>query len=128
MTPVAINARIAALEARARDADEKYRAIFENAVEGIYRSAPGGRLLIANPAMARIFGYGDVGELLALSAEECRALYADPERWLEFRRAFEERGELTGFESRARGRDGAQIWISENARAIRDAAGEVEFY
>src|SRR5256885_59096 len=57
------------LEARARAADEKYRAIFHNAVEGIYQSAPDGGLLTANPAMARIYGYSGSAELLALTTD-----------------------------------------------------------
>jgi diguanylate cyclase (GGDEF)-like protein/PAS domain S-box-containing protein len=115
-------------EASARAADEKYRAIFQNAVEGIYQSAPDGRLLTANPAMARIYGYGSPAELLALLPEESRRLYVDPEQWLRFRGAVEEKGEVTGFESRVRRVDGTVIWVSESARAVRSREGQLLRY
>jgi PAS domain-containing protein len=40
-----------------RKSEEKYRAIFENAVEGIYQTTPEGELVNANPAMARMLNY-----------------------------------------------------------------------
>jgi diguanylate cyclase (GGDEF)-like protein/PAS domain S-box-containing protein len=111
------------LEARAHDADEKYRAIFENAVEGIYQSGVDGAILRANPALARIFGYGSVAEMMAQPPEATQQLYVEPERWLEFHRTVEEKGAITGFESQMRRRDGSTLWISENARALRDRKG-----
>jgi len=113
------------LEARARAADEKYRAIFENAVEGIYQSGVDGAILRANPAMARIFGLQSQRELIDRPAEETHALYVEPDRWREFRKLVEEKGAIVGFESQVRRRDGSVIWISENARALRDRKGRL---
>ena len=108
------------LEAHARDADAKYRAIFENAVEGIYQSRLDGGFVRVNPAMAQIFGFASAPEFAQLSPGEAHQFYVEPDRWREFRALVAERGAITGFESQVRRRDGTVIWISENARAIRD--------
>ena len=111
------------LEARARAADEKYRTIFENAVEGIYQSGIDGKILRANPAMARIIGLESPRELVDQPPETTHQLYVEPDRWREFRKLVEEKGAIVGFESQVRRRDGRVIWISENARALRDRKG-----
>src|SRR5215211_2842821 len=54
-----------AAEEERRKAEEKYRSIFENAVEGIFQTTVEGRILTANPAMARMLGYESPEELLA---------------------------------------------------------------
>jgi diguanylate cyclase (GGDEF)-like protein/PAS domain S-box-containing protein len=111
------------LEAHARAADEKYRAIFENAVEGIYQVRVDGGFVRVNPAMARIFGFESPRELAALTAAETNQFYVEPQRWREFRNTVAEQGAITGFESQVRRRDGSVIWISENARALKDDRG-----
>jgi two-component system, NtrC family, sensor kinase len=42
-----------------RRADQKYRSIFEHAIEGIFQTTPDGHYLSANPALARMYGYGE---------------------------------------------------------------------
>ena len=112
-------------EARARAADDRYRAIFENAVEGIYQSRRDGGFQRVNPAMARIFGFASPRVLEELPAGRTHDLYVEPHRWQEFRAAVEAAGALTGFESQVRRQDGQIIWISENARALRDQDGKL---
>src|SRR4051794_17724089 len=112
-------AEIKLLEERAQAADEKYRAIFENAVEGIYQSHADGTVVRANPALARIFGFASPAELTAQPPEALQRLYVDPGQWHELRRLVAEQGAITGFESQVRRRDGTALWISENARAVR---------
>ena len=49
-----------------RASEERYRALFENALEGIFRSTPEGHFLEVNPALVRMLGYESVEEVLAL--------------------------------------------------------------
>src|SRR5215213_8227517 len=63
-----------------RKAEEKYRSIFENAVEGIFQTTVDGRFLTANPAMARIFGYESPEELLGSVSNIRDQLYVEPGR------------------------------------------------
>ncbi|WP_422931397.1 PAS domain S-box protein [Singulisphaera sp. PoT] len=111
-----------------RRAEEAYRSIFENAIDGIYQVGPDGRFLRANPALARILGYASPEELMADLGVLGRQLYVDPARRGEFLAIVDERGLVAGFESQVRRKDGAVIWISESSRAARDAAGHVLYY
>ncbi|MCX7826893.1 MAG: PAS domain S-box protein, partial [Verrucomicrobiae bacterium] len=111
-----------------RQAEEKYRAIFENAVEGIYQSTPDGRILSANPAMAAIHGYASPEEFIADMRNVARQLYVDPRRRDEFKRLMEEQGRVSNFQSQVRRKDGSLIWVSGNARAVRDASGRILYY
>jgi PAS domain S-box-containing protein len=110
-----------------RQAEEKYRSIFENAVEGIFQITPEGQLLTANPALARMWGYESVEELMA-SLNSGFELYIEPNRWTEFTQLMNEQGEVYGFEVRSYCRDGSPIWISGNARTIRAGNGQVLYY
>ncbi|AMK10471.1 EAL domain-containing protein [Pseudodesulfovibrio indicus] len=108
-----------------RKAEKKYRAIFENAVEGIYQSSPSGRFQDTNPALARILGYKSPEDLMSSIYDIGTQMYVDPNRRKEFLRLIEERGEVKNFVSKVRKRDGRIIWIAENARQIKDKNGNL---
>ena len=111
-----------------RQAEEKYRAIFENAVEGIFQTTPEGRYLAANPALARIYGYASPDQLMTELNDIEQQLYVDPNRRDEFQRLMNERDVLTNFESQVFRRDRSIIWISENVRVVRDKEGKPLYY
>jgi len=111
-----------------REAEAGYRSLFENAVEGIYRSAPGGGFLSVNPALARMLGY-DSPELLKNEITNIgKQLYVDAERRVELARVLEEEGVVRAFEAQMRCRDGLRIWVSIGARAVLDSEGNVASY
>ena len=60
-------------------AEEKYKNIFENAVEGIFQTTPEGRFIGANPAAARLFGYGSPEELINTITDLASQVYVSPE-------------------------------------------------
>src|SRR5918997_6453654 len=107
-----------------RRAEEKYRSIFENAVEGIFQTTVEGRFLTANPALARMFGYDSPEELLENVSNIGEQLYVEPERRAEFERLVRREGFVSGFEVRAYRKNGSVMWASVSARAARDAEGE----
>jgi len=111
-----------------RRAEEKYRSIFENAVEGIFQSTLDGQFIVANPACARILGYGSVEELIVEGSGAERQYFVDPDRYREFQCLLEEQGVVRGFEAQVYRKDKSKIWISENALAIRDPKGKMLFY
>lgn len=117
-----------AAEAALRQAEARFRGIFENAVVGIYQSTPQGRLLDANLTMARICGYDSPAELCSSVHDLAGDLYAEAGRRAEFVRLLDERGEVLGYESQIKRKDGSSIWVSDNARAVRDAEGEFHYY
>ena len=111
-----------------RKAEKKYRTIFENAVEGIYQSSPGGRFLSVNPSLARIMGYDSPDALMSAVYDIGTQMYMDPARRKEFLRLIREKNEVKNFVSKVRRRDGRIIWVTENAREITDEDGSVLCY
>ena len=111
-----------------RQAEERYRSIFENAQEGIYRSTPGGRIIMANPAMAKIFGYASPEELMSGITDVARQLYVDPEERAKIRQIIEEQGFVKNYETQLYRKDGSIIWISMTMRAVRDEKGQLLYY
>jgi PAS domain S-box-containing protein len=122
-----ITERCHAEEAQQR-AEERLRLLFENAVEGIFQTTPQGRILSLNPALARMCGYSSCEEMMECITDVARDAYADPEFREEFKRRIEKKGVVEQFEYQLRRKDGAQIWVSENARAVRDAHGKIVCY
>jgi len=120
--------RIKNTEQALRDAEERYRGIFENAVEGIFQTSADGRYLRANPALARIYGYESPGDLAENLNNIGGQLYVDPSRRSEFIRRMRRHGVVKNFISEVRRRDGGIIWISENARTVNDAEGRLLYY
>ncbi|MCU0975673.1 MAG: EAL domain-containing protein [Steroidobacteraceae bacterium] len=122
-----VTARVQALHAL-RAAERRYHGLFENAIEGIFRSTPEGQYLDANPALARIYGFDSPPELIAGLRDIRAQLYVDPGRREEFIRRVRARGSVVGFESQVFRRDGSVIWISENARAVCGEDGALSHY
>jgi PAS domain S-box-containing protein len=111
-----------------REAEQKYRDIFENAGEGIFQSTPDGRYIAANPTLARIYGFASPEELIHNRQDISLQVYVNPTRREEFKRQMEERGAVRGFEQEVFRRDGSRLWISVNARAVRDEQGAIQYY
>ncbi|MEQ8971603.1 MAG: EAL domain-containing protein [Coleofasciculus sp. C1-SOL-03] len=112
-----------------KQAEAKYRSIFENALEGIFQSTADGHYISANPALARLYGYSSPDELMARLTDIEHQLYVDPQRRTEFVRLLQENDAVADFESQVYRKDGSVIWIAENARAVRDmTTGELLYY
>ena len=110
------------------DEKDNYCGVFDHLVEGVYRTTPDGHYLLANVALARIYGYDSPVELMASIKDIARQLYVEPGRREEFVRLMQEHDTLSGFESKIYSKDGTIIWISENCRAVRDAQGRLLSY
>lgn len=115
----------AELEASARE----YKALFENSVAGIFRSTRDGRMVRANPALARLNGFTTEQELIAAVNNIGQEWYVDPRRREEFVRLIETHGRVTDFVSEVyRFKTREKIWISETAWNIKDADGKLVCY
>jgi diguanylate cyclase (GGDEF)-like protein/PAS domain S-box-containing protein len=101
-----------------RQAEEKYRMIYEGAVVGIFQSHVSGHYLGVNPEMARMFGYDSPQELLISITDISRQIYVDPKNREAFRLLMEEQGVVQDFEHQVYRKDGSKIWVSVNARAM----------
>ncbi len=109
-------------------AEEKYRSIFENAVEGVFQTTLGGRFLSANRALAHILGYESPEDLMASVTDIGRQLYVNHEERTEYLRLIDEAGEVKDFEARMHHKDGGICWVSINTRLVRDSDGNPRHY
>ncbi|PZU95732.1 MAG: diguanylate cyclase [Pseudanabaena sp.] len=111
-----------------KESEEKYRSIFENSVDGIFQTTVDGRYLSGNPALAKIYGYASVEEMIDQVQNIASDLYVESDRRQKFQQIMQEQDTITGFESQVYRRDRSTIWISENVRAIRSDNGEILYY
>jgi PAS domain S-box-containing protein/putative nucleotidyltransferase with HDIG domain len=116
------------IEQDLRDAEQRYRSIFENAQEAIYRSTPEGKIILANPAMARMFGYDSPEELVAGIHDIARQHYAHPEERERIKEQIERHGSAANIETQHCRRDGSLFWVSMTMQAIRDEKGRLLYY
>jgi PAS domain S-box-containing protein len=108
-------------------AEQQYRGIFENALEGLYQTSPEGRFLRANAAMARILGY-ESPEALMATTDFGKQIYADPARRAQFLELIRHTDVLPDFESEVLRADGTHIRLCESVRVVRNAAGEISHF
>ncbi|QDV44887.1 Signal transduction histidine-protein kinase BarA [Stieleria neptunia] len=111
-----------------REAQQQYESIFNGAVEGIYQTYPDGSFRSANPALAKLCGYESAEQLYASVRNVAAEVYADGETRDQFLREIALHDRVSDFRARLRRRDGSEIWISENARAVRDEEGSVRYF
>ena len=111
-----------------REAERRYYNLFENALEGIFRTTTEGQYLDANPALARIYGFDSPLELITSLKDIRNQLYVEPSRREEFMSLVKARGSVSGFESQVYRKTGEVIWISENSRAVFGEDGQVVCY
>ncbi|MEL6471085.1 MAG: PAS domain S-box protein [Cyanobacteria bacterium J06623_4] len=109
-------------------AEEKYRSIFENALEGIFQSSPDGHFISVNPAMAKIHRYASADDMMASVKNITKQIYVDPHRQQDFVRAIDEQGTVKAFEYRSYCKDGTVIWTQVDARAVRDKNNKILYY
>ncbi len=114
--------------AEQRLAEESYRKLFEGSVDGIYVTTPGGTLLNANPALARIMGYNSPRHLIDDIGDVTKTIYVHPAARAEYKNLMQRDGMVREFEYQVRARDGQVLWLSDSATAVRDEAGEVVRY
>ena len=111
-----------------RQAEEKYRKIFENSVLGIYQSSPDGKYLSANLALATLYGYDSIEQLVSTVTDIRLQIYADPKKREEFVKLIDAHGSVSDFESQVLRRDGSVRWITEKARGVRNSDGLLLYY
>ena len=113
-------------ETAVRESEHRYRDLAEEAPIGIYRTAPDGRILFVNPALAHMLGYDTPAELTARSLE-VGPFEASYQR-ADFKRRLEAEGEIRGLEASWTRKDGRRLFVRENARLVRSQDGGGVYY
>jgi two-component system NtrC family sensor kinase len=109
-----------------REAERRYRELFDNVQEGIFFSSPEGRFIEVNDALVRMLGYSSREELLQIDIPS--QLYLSSESRAHYREAVEKTGMLRNYEQILRRKDGSIIHTLQNGFAVRDAQGRVTQY
>ena len=107
-----------------RSAEEKYRRMFEDALEGIFQATLDGRLISVNPALARLFGYDSADEIIHDVGDVWEWLFPDPLKRHEFTLNVFDKGAVRSQELQGRRRDGSLVWFSMDAHIARDKGGK----
>jgi PAS domain S-box-containing protein len=109
-------------------AEDKYRSIVDNAIEGIFQSTPDGRYITANMALARMYGYEAPAELMGAITDIAHQLYVNPGMHDEILNHLERMGVVTSMEVEVYRKDGRTIWVSLNLRAVHGEAGGISYF
>ncbi len=115
------------LAAILKQTEERYRNIYENAMEGIFQIGPEGRFISANPSLAHIHGY-DSPEALIKSGKNISTMYVNPEDHRRLINLLFEKGTVQNYEAKMVRRDGSSQWISVNVRLVKDEHGKPLYY
>jgi len=109
-------------------AEEKYRSIFENAVEGIFQITPQGRFISANPSLARIMGYDSPDDLITSVTDIARQCYNNIEDHTELHELIRLQGRVSGLEKQFRRKDGSAFWGSVSLMRVCDENGKTRYH
>jgi two-component system NtrC family sensor kinase len=109
-----------------REAEQRYRELFDNIQEGIFFSTPQGRFIEVNDALVRILGYSSRDELLQVDIPN--DIYFEPERRQELAAIIEREGGLRNHEQVLRRKDGSPVHVLVNGFAMRNSQGSIQQY
>src|SRR5947199_1811142 len=110
-----------------RATEASFATLVEHAPVGIYRSTPEGRFLSVNAAVVRMLGYDSAADVLALDmARDVYAAGAERQR-LVGRDTYSDR-QYDNVEATWKRRDGRLLTVQLSVRAVRNAAGRVDYY
>lgn len=113
-------------EENLRESEEQFRKLYENARIGLYRTTPGGTILMANKALVKLLGFSSF-EMLASRNLENDGFGPKYQR-KEFLEKFEKDGEVNNFESEWIRLDGSKILVQESAQAIRNSHDTILYF
>ena len=116
------------IEDALRVSEKKYRGIFENAMLGIFQTTTDGRLIDANLAAARMFGYADPAEILSAGINVGLEIYANPDDRKSAIDHLQKTGELEIHELPVMKRDRSTFWASVTVRSVKEPDGSIARY
>lgn len=109
-----------------KEAEERYRTLFEESKDVAFISTPDGKFLEINPAGVELFGYQSKEELLRLHIPH--DLYWNPGQRLEFETMVQRQGYVKDFEIELKRKDGQKVIVQETTTVIRDPSGKIIGY
>ncbi|MFZ0200604.1 MAG: PAS domain S-box protein [Candidatus Sulfotelmatobacter sp.] len=107
-----------------REAERRYRELFDNIQEGLFFSTPEGRFVEVNDALVAMLGYSSREELLQVDIPT--QVYFSPEQRLLHSQAMEEHGHMRNYEATLRRKNGSPIYVLINAFGMYDSLGRLQ--
>jgi PAS domain S-box-containing protein len=108
--------------------EERFRIIFENAVEGIFQTTPDGRYLGMNPSFFKMFGFDSSHEMIETVTDIGQQLYVNPDDREKLKDLLVRQGKVEGFEVELYRKDRTRFWVSINVRAVFDPKGSILYW
>jgi diguanylate cyclase (GGDEF)-like protein/PAS domain S-box-containing protein len=115
-------------EMAVRQAEEKYRAIFEDSVVGIFQVTPEGRPISINRALAHLYGYDSATDLIAEVQNMAEQLFVDPGQMIELAKLVAKQEIVRGVEVQVYRKDRTKKWVLMNLRAVHDIYNDIGHY
>ncbi len=109
-----------------RESEAKYRSLFENVPDGVYRTKPNGEILAANPALVKMLGFNSLEELS--NTNPILDWWVDAEQREQRKQLLEEFGELSSYEVKINDKNHNELIMLDNARIHQNEQGEVQYY
>lgn len=119
---------IKAIEFLLKESEKKYRDIYENVQEGIFQTTINGSYLSANPALAKMYGFNSSEEMINCRKDISKDGYYNPYERETFLKMIDEKGYVKGYEYEVRRKDGQKVWFYEDAKAIKDENGKIQYF
>ena len=116
-----------AAEKGLREAESKYRNIFDGAVEGLYQTSLEGKPITGNLALAKMLGYESPEEGVRAVTDVALQVWLDPNEPSHFVKLLEDQSVVRGYESQFKRKDGTPLWASLNSRIVRDVEGKAPY-
>src|ERR1035441_5720441 len=116
-----------AAEKGLREAESKYRNIFDGAVEGLYQTSLEGKPITGNLALAKMLGYESPEEGVRAVTDVALQVWLDPNERSHFVKLLEDQSVVRGYESQFKRKDGTPLWASLNSRIVRDVEGKAPY-
>jgi PAS domain S-box-containing protein len=109
-----------------REAERRYRELFDNIQEGLFFATPDGRFVEVNDALVRMLGYHSREQLLQADIRE--QVYSSSARYQQFTAHMQQHGIVRNHEESLRRQDGTTVHVLVNAFAVRDPQQRIVQY
>jgi PAS domain S-box-containing protein len=111
-----------------KNSETKYRNIYDNAIEGMFRTSLEGKSMQSNIALAKMLGYDTADNVVNSVTDSGHQVWANADDRLKYAEILEKQDIVRGYECQYKRVDGGLIWVSVNSRLVRDENGKALYY
>src|SRR5665647_2693303 len=115
-------------EEKEKRATEEYKNIYDNAIEGMFRTSLEGKVMQSNKSLAKMLGYDTANDVVNSVTDSGSQVWANADERLKYAKILEEQEIIQKFECQYKRVDGGIIWVSLNSRLVRDKNGKPLYY